>query len=159
MTNDWFLASTAPLMPANAVAALILLEDGQYLMQLRDQKPEIFYPGHWGLFGGAIEPGEEPTAALRRELREELGLENRSPSFFTRFDFDFTALGAGTVFRIIFEVALSTTDLPRLVLGEGTAMAAFSAEELLLRHRVTPYDAFAVWLHHHRARLSGKARM
>ena len=34
----------------------------------------IFYPGHWGLFGGAMEPGEAADAALRRELQEELGL-------------------------------------------------------------------------------------
>ena len=39
-------------------------------MQLRDQKPNIFYPGHWGLFGGAIEENEDPTVALKRELRK-----------------------------------------------------------------------------------------
>jgi 8-oxo-dGTP pyrophosphatase MutT (NUDIX family) len=152
MISDWFLASTTPLRPADAAAALIVLDDGRYLMQLRDQKREIFYPGHWGLFGGALEPGEDAARALARELREELNLENAAPRFFTRFDFDLTEIGAKKVSRVVFEIALAAADLDRLVLGEGAAMAAFTAEDLLLRPRVTPYDAFAVWLHHHRAR-------
>lgn len=156
MDDDSFLVSDVPLRPSDAAAALIVLDDGRYLMQLRDQKPEIFYPGHWGLFGGALEPGEEPAAALQRELREELGIADVSPRFFTRFDFDLAALGATKVFRTVFEVALSSTDLPRLVLGEGAAMEAFSAKQLLSKPRVTPYDAFAVWLHYHRQRFGGR---
>ncbi len=156
LDKDWFLTSTAPLRASDAAAALIVLDDGRYLMQLRDNKPEIFYPGHWGLFGGALEPGEDAATALQRELREELGLEHASPRFFTRLDFDLAALGAAKVFRVVFEVALSSAALPRLVLGEGAAMAAFSAEELLQKLRVTPYDAFAVWLHYHRPRFGRK---
>jgi nucleoside triphosphatase len=33
------------------------------------------YPGQWGLPGGGLEPGERMEEALRRETREELGLE------------------------------------------------------------------------------------
>jgi 8-oxo-dGTP pyrophosphatase MutT (NUDIX family) len=153
--HDWFLTSTVPLRPANAPAALLVLEDGRYLMQLRDQKPDILYPGHWGLFGGATEPGENANAALKRELREELGVDGVSSRFFTRFDFDLTTVGTKKVWRMVFEVPLSSAVLPRLVLGEGAAVAAFAADDLLLKHRVVPYDAFAVWLHYHRARFGG----
>ena len=37
--------------------------------------PEIFFPDHWGLFGGATEPGESDEQGLRRELMEELTLD------------------------------------------------------------------------------------
>ena len=33
-----------------------------------------FYPGVWDLFGGHIEPGEQPEQTLIRELQEELGI-------------------------------------------------------------------------------------
>src|SRR5205085_11015572 len=73
--TDWFLAADTPLHLDNAVAALIVVDGSGYLLQRRDNVPQIFFPDHWGLFGGAIDPGETPEAALRRELREELMLD------------------------------------------------------------------------------------
>ncbi len=55
-----------------SVAMAIIYQDGKYLMQLRDDLPTIVYPGVWGFFGGHIEAGEEPEAALKRELIEEI---------------------------------------------------------------------------------------
>ncbi|MFR9780547.1 NUDIX domain-containing protein [Micromonospora sp. MS34] len=34
----------------------------------------IPHPGHWSLFGGAVEDGENPGQTIVRELREELHL-------------------------------------------------------------------------------------
>ena len=70
-----FLTDKHPLRGEHAVAALITVEDGRYLMQLRDDIPRIFYPGHWGCFGGAVGPGESGLIALRRELEEELEMQ------------------------------------------------------------------------------------
>lgn len=47
-------------------------QDNKVLMQLRDEKAEIVYPGHWGFFGGAIEDGELPMQSAKRELYEEI---------------------------------------------------------------------------------------
>jgi len=55
------------------VALAILCRDDRFLMQLRDDKPGILYPGVWGFFGGHIEPGETPDVAIGRELNEEIG--------------------------------------------------------------------------------------
>jgi 8-oxo-dGTP pyrophosphatase MutT (NUDIX family) len=92
MSGFPLLAGQGRLVPGDAVAALILVESDGYLMQLRDPRPEIWYPGHWGLFGGGVEPGEEPLAALARELGEELELEVETAALFARFDFDVSGL-------------------------------------------------------------------
>jgi len=57
--------------PAAAVA--ILYQGNRFLLQLRDDKPEIRYPGCWAFFGGHLEPGEQPADAMQRELQEEIG--------------------------------------------------------------------------------------
>ena len=55
-------------------AHAVILVDGAYVLQLRDNIPGIAYPGMWSLFGGALEPDENPEEGLRREILEELGV-------------------------------------------------------------------------------------
>jgi len=47
------------------VALAMLQRDGRWLMQLRDEIPNIVAPGCWGLFGGHLDPDETPEQALR----------------------------------------------------------------------------------------------
>jgi 8-oxo-dGTP pyrophosphatase MutT (NUDIX family) len=56
------------------VSALLVNSQGEVLLQLRDDRPDLLAPGFWTLPGGAIEPGETPTQAIHRELREEMEL-------------------------------------------------------------------------------------
>jgi 8-oxo-dGTP pyrophosphatase MutT (NUDIX family) len=145
--EDAFLVGDHHLTPANAVVALIVVDEDRYLMQLRNQKAGIFYPGHWGLFGGAVERGEDPESALRRELHEELGADFSNWAYFTEFTFDFSFQGLGPIWRRYYTLPLSSKRLPDLVLGEGESMKALSAREALLDVRSVPYDAFCIWLH------------
>jgi 8-oxo-dGTP pyrophosphatase MutT (NUDIX family) len=152
---DPYLDGYGPWRPNHAVAALIQIVDGRYVLQLRDPKPEIFYPDHWGCFGGEIEPGETDETALSRELQEELGIfvAEGAAARFTTFTHDFGFGGSGVLRRVYFELRLPSADLSAIRLGEGADMGAFTAKEALGRLRLTPYDAYALWMHHNRARI------
>lgn len=152
--KDAFLGSSESLVPSDAVAALLVLPDGRYIMQLRDIKPHIFYPGHWGLFGGAVDEGETEREALKRELAEELDFEAVKLDRFVCLEFDLSAISVGKVFRAVYEVPVSEREFGAFKLREGRACEALSPSDILLNLRVTPYDAFAIWLHYARKRLT-----
>lgn len=59
--------------PVVQVSLAILYQGDRILMQLRDDIATILYPGHWGLFGGHLEPNETPEVAVVREVYEEIG--------------------------------------------------------------------------------------
>lgn len=65
---------TDPDAPVLQSAHAILLLDGQYILQLRDNKPDIAAPGQWSLFGGIIAAGETPLKSIQREIFEELSI-------------------------------------------------------------------------------------
>lgn len=143
------------LHPADAVAAIILTGENFYLLQHRDTKPSIFFPNHWGFFGGGTDPGESETDTLVRELGEELGLKFDVSEliYFTRFTFDLGIVGAGTITRAFYTINLSDDRQRRIVLGEGQDVRSFTAEHTLEHLRMTPYDAFALWLYANAGRL------
>lgn len=146
------------LQTGNAAAAILLAEGGRYVLQLRDDVPHIWYPGHWGLFGGSVDPAEDELAALRRELYEELELQIDAtrPRLFTRFQFDLRPLGLDLYFRSYYEVSVRQAELDRLVLHEGAAIRSVPGEEMLAM-KLVPYDSFALFLHYRKARLIGSA--
>src|SRR5437879_3923873 len=59
------------------VAAALILHDGRYLLTMR--KTNVHLSGLWEFPGGKREPGESLEECLRRELREELGIEITEP--------------------------------------------------------------------------------
>jgi NAD+ diphosphatase len=58
--------------PAPTASALVLDQEGKVLLARRAQDPG---KGLWDLLGGFVDEGEAPLAALKRELKEETGLE------------------------------------------------------------------------------------
>jgi len=77
-------------MSKNRPQCGLILEnsEGKILLQLRDDKSNLPYPGCWGTFGGQIEEGETPEEAIRREIKEELNYELRNPEYLGNFPFD-----------------------------------------------------------------------
>jgi 8-oxo-dGTP pyrophosphatase MutT (NUDIX family) len=151
-----FLTDSSPIRGEDAVAAIITVEDGRYLMQLRDDVPRIFYPGHWGCFGGAVGPGESGLDALRRELAEELEMQAVPAAQFVTLDFDLSRLGQKQCYRTYYEIKVTETEVSRFVLHEGAEMRLVAPAELF-ELRLTPYDSFALWLHYARNRFGSAA--
>ena len=58
--------------PAVSAAAILLREDGHGLFIRRSHEPAI---GRLAFVGGFVDAGETPEVALRREVREEVGVE------------------------------------------------------------------------------------
>ena len=145
------LKPSRPLVPADAVAALIHTDDGRYLLQHRDAISTIFYPDHWGCFGGAMDPGEKPLEALHRELCEELALDlrNRQIGVFGQFDFNLEIIGIGAFNRLYYNILIDPAEIENMRLGEGAGMALVDGCDALHRHRLVPYDGFALWLHYY----------
>ncbi|MEM9715009.1 MAG: NUDIX domain-containing protein [Pseudomonadota bacterium] len=58
------------------LATMIVVRDDQdrFLIQIRDNYPHILKPGGFALFGGHIDPGEDPLTCAVRELEEEIGV-------------------------------------------------------------------------------------
>ena len=91
-------------------------------MQLRDDIPGIAFPGHWGFFGGHLDPGETPAKAVRRELLEEIGYAPPELHFFCRMETEQSI-------RHVFYGPL-TVAVDRLTLREGWDLGLVTAEEI-----------------------------
>lgn len=112
------------------VTMAIIYQNGKYLMQLRDNIPNILYPGVWGLFGGHLDPGEEPEAGLKRELIEEI---NYSVEELTLF----RAYGDRQYLRYLFSCPLNVS-LEQLELNEGEDLNLLTLAEIENGHGYSP---------------------
>ncbi len=123
---------------------MVLYVGDQVLLQRRT-RDEFVYPSFWSTFGGLIEDGETPEAAVVREINEELGL--------TLSASDLSSFGAVTVLRdeskvkvYIFSAPLRAM-LSALRLGEGSGFALFGLEEVQ-GLQVTPEARLALDRHY-----------
>lgn len=106
--------------------ALLVGRDGRFLLQHRDDRPDIANPGRWGSFGGAIEPYETPDQGFLRELEEELAWVPSSYALHASYPYDLANRP-----QLIY-VYTALVDVPReqLVLGEGQGMDFFAPDAL-----------------------------
>ena len=133
----------APFRGRTCAAALLVAGDGRYLMQHRDDLPSINFPDHWCCF----------AAALRRELREEIGWEAGDMTLFTehRVVLPFDVPRRETI--RFFAVAIDPAEASRLRVKEGAGLALLHPEELAAKEKVIPWDLAAVLMHARRATL------
>lgn len=79
------------------VVAGILERDGRLLICQR--RAQDTFPLKWEFPGGKVRPGEQPAEALRRELREELGIEAAIGPQIERYRFRYPS---GDEFELVF---------------------------------------------------------
>lgn len=112
------------------VAIAIIHQDDKFLMQLRDDLPNILFPGHWGFFGGHIEPGEDADTGVRRELYEEIGYRPQSITLFETTEDD-------RVIRHFFQAPL-TVSVEELELNEGQDLGLCTVEDIHRGYKYSP---------------------
>lgn len=115
------------------VAGLVVDRGGTVLLTQR--REDQTWPLYWELPGGKIEPGEAPEAALRRELREELGVtvdvgRIREVVHHTYPEYD--------VLLLVYPCTLHPGSVPRPIEVRDLAWAAPAR---LPEYRVLPADA------------------
>jgi 8-oxo-dGTP diphosphatase len=113
----------------------IIKKNSKYLLQLRDNNPNIVHPNSWCFFGGEKEAGETNWDCLKRELSEEIlwtpqkgkythGLKYKELNciiyyYFIEFNYDFS----------------------KLVLSEGQDMNWFNLNQINSMNIPYVYDA------------------
>lgn len=102
------------------VAIAILTQGDHVLMQLRDDVPNIIYPGCWGFFGGHLEASETPLEAVKREVSEEISYRIPTATLFGLYND--TRDDGSHITRHVF-IAPLTVPLTELQLNEGWDMA------------------------------------
>jgi NAD+ diphosphatase len=90
--------------PAVAVATLIVRPDGRALFIRRAKEPGR---GRLALVGGFVDPGENAEIALRREVREEVGVELDQVTFLSSSPNDYHY--RGTTYPVVDLIFAGTT--------------------------------------------------
>jgi 8-oxo-dGTP pyrophosphatase MutT (NUDIX family) len=101
-------------------------KERRFILQHRD-KDAPTRKNMWAIFGGGIDEGETPEQAVRREAKEELGVELNGLKFFGYYNQD---EGYGMVEKFIFLANLenSVQELKKQQ-TEGDDLGLFSFEE------------------------------
>jgi len=103
----------------NVTTAAIIIRDGKLLFTRRKVAP---YLGMLDLAGGYVEPQESPQAGMKRELREELGVDGTIMAQLGVFGPDAYEFGGMTVYN--------STAFFQVNIGNQTPIAADDAESL-----------------------------
>ena len=111
-------------LPHIEISQSFITMDGQFLMQLRDFKPSIVFPGCWGFFAGHMETGESAEETILRELQEELCWQPSSLIYLGSLEVEGNR-------RIHVHQCQLDGDLESLSLQEGQEIGTFTLEEII----------------------------
>ena len=125
--------------------AIITVND-KYLLQLRDNKKSIFFPGFWGLFGGRLDRNEIHAKAIKREINEETNLIVKVIRKILTVDFRMVGLRKE---RNIIYFDCKVLKNKKIILREGQKYNFFSFSQIK-KLKIVPMDFVAINCHYHK---------
>ena len=124
-------------------AGAIIFIKNKYLLQLRENKKNIYFPGFWGVFGGLLEKNEGFEKGLEREVKEETNLNVKASKMILSNNFRF--LDYKIRYRMYFECKV--LDKSKINLNEGRDFKFYSFKELR-KLQIVPLDLAAIHYHY-----------
>ena len=124
-------------------AGAIIFIKKKYLLQLRENKKNIYYPGFWGVFGGLLEKNEGFEKGLEREVKEETNLNVKASRMILSNNFKF--LDYKIRYRMYFECQVLNNN--KITLNEGKSYKFHSFKEIK-KLKVVPLDFAAIHYHY-----------
>jgi len=126
----------------DATTIIITTKDNKVLLQLRDQNPNIEFPGFTSLLSGYINSNETPKEALIRELKEEISHKKAPIVNLSAITY------LGSIQRFDFKRndyihhAYLIDEEEDLIINEGKGLIFCSYEECLNRDDIAPHHKY-----------------
>jgi len=127
-------------MTIKAAKAIITVKNN-YLLQLRDNKKNIYFPNFWGLFGGCLNKNEKYNKAIEREIKEETNLNIKVIRRILSVNFNIIGLKQR---RNIIYFECKILDESKIILSEGQRYKFFSFNQIKKLNKVVPMDFVAI---------------
>ena len=121
----------------------IIILNKRYLLQLRDNKKNIYFPNFWGLFGGRVDIGETNINALRREIKEEINLVVKVKQKILSTTYNMIGLKKK---RKLIYYECNKIKNTKMILTEGQRFKLFRFDEL---NKLSNTDGFCIINTHH----------
>jgi 8-oxo-dGTP diphosphatase len=122
----------------------IIIVKNNYLLQLRDNKKNIYYPNFWGIFGGHVEKTETYHKALEREIKEETNLTVRVSRMI--LSVNFKMIGLKKKHNIVY-YECKISEKRKIILTEGRKYKFFSFDQIK-KLNIVPMDFAAINSHY-----------
>ena len=135
------------------LAGVLVVQGGQYVLQHRDNTPQISQPDTYSIWGGTMENNETPEEAAKRELLEETGVSITSKQLISLGDRDIVSTGPKTKGQPahvwMFAVELDNIQSVECFEGQGIIRQSVGSANY---EKMTSYTSKAIELYEAKAR-------
>ncbi len=120
---------------------VIICIKNQILLQLRDNKKDIWYPNMLGLFGGSLDQGEDAKHCAIREIFEEINIKIKKIKIFLEIK-----ISNNNLFKNIYFIELDKLP-PEFKLIEGKSFKLVKFNDISrYKKKIISIDFYAISL-------------